>query len=282
MIDEPFGLRKMFFPAGKYAQVLDKAESQEFCFYFIGEKLLARKSEGDAPNITLPPGLNEHAQLFSRSIGQYDSIDVIVVELDPVCTFSSEFQTVTLRQLFGKIDDDIFILAGKAIQVIHWHREHLFCGKCGTEMTSHATEASKRCPACDFVSFPRLSPAVIMSVTDHNRILLARAPHFAPGIYSTLAGFVEPGETLEEAVRREVREEVGLTVKNVRYAGSQPWPFPHSVMIGFHAEYDTGELIVDHSELEDAQWFTTRNLPKLPSRITIARFLIDEFIASQS
>lgn len=168
------------------------------------------------------------------------------------------------------------------MQILHWHKEHCFCGKCGTAMKNRKTELAKICPACEFVSFPRLSPAVIMSVTRGNQILLGRAPRFPPGMYSTLAGFVEPGETLEEAVKREVREEVNIRINNIQYVASQPWPFPHSIMIGFSASYVDGEIEIDNHELEDAKWFSVRNLPALPSKITIARLLIDNFIKSCS
>jgi NAD+ diphosphatase len=149
-------------------------------------------------------------------------------------------------------------------------------------MENRKTELAKICPACGFVSFPRLSPAVIMSIIKNDHILLARSPRFPPGMFSTLAGFVEPGETLEEAVKREVREEVNIRISNISYVASQPWPFPHSIMIGFSATYLDGEIEVDNDELEDARWFSVRDLPVLPSRITIARLLIDNFIKNCS
>ena len=183
-----------------------------------------------------------------------------------------------LRSLFGRVDGDHFILAGRAVQILHWQREHRFCGKCGTAMENRKTELARICPACGFVSFPRLSPAVIMSVIKKDQILLARSPRFPSGMYSTLAGFVEPGETLEEAVKREVREEVDIRLGNIRYIASQPWPFPHSIMIGFTADYAGGEIAVDGDEIEDAGWFSVENLPILPSKVSIARLLIDRFI----
>jgi NAD+ diphosphatase len=148
-------------------------------------------------------------------------------------------------------------------------------------MVDRSAELARECPNCDLVSHPRLSPAVIMAVTRHDKILLARSPRFPEGMYSTLAGFVEPGETLEEAVSREVLEETGIEVADIRYVSSQPWPFPHSLMIGFTAIYAGGEIHIDGKEIEAAGWFTVNDLPSLPSKISIARLLIDNFIDSQ-
>ena len=141
--------------------------------------------------------------------------------------------------------------------------------------------ARKVCPKCDLHSYPRLSPSIIVLVEKGDEILLARSPHFPPGLYSTLAGFVEPGETAEEAVSREVFEEVGIQVKNIRYQLSQPWPFPHSLMLGFNAEYMAGEIKIDGVEIEDAHWYNINNLPKLPIYASIARWLINQFIDKQ-
>ena len=136
-------------------------------------------------------------------------------------------------------------------------------------------------PAVRSLQFPRLSPAVIVLVQRGNQLLMARSRHFAPGVYSVLAGFVEPGETLEEAVEREVFEETGIRVKDIRYFGSQPWPFPHSLMIGFTARYAGGEIKINDEEIEDAGWYTADRLPGQPGKISIARQLIEWFVAKQ-
>ena len=133
--------------------------------------------------------------------------------------------------------------------------------------------------ACKLSVYPRISPAVIVLVERGDEILLARSPHFVPGVYSTLAGFVEPGETLEGTVRREIHEEVGVHVDNICYFGSQPWPFPNSLMIGFRADYASGDLTIDGVEIEAAGWFRRDNLPKLPFKVSIARSLIEAFLA---
>jgi NAD+ diphosphatase len=186
-----------------------------------------------------------------------------------------------LRGLFGALDDAQFALAGRALQIVDWDRTHQYCGACGGATVARTSERSRECPACGLVVYPRLAPAVMALVRRGRQLLLARSPRFAKGVYSALAGFVEPGETLEQCLEREVHEEVGIRVREVRYFASQPWPFPHSLMIAFFADYDSGELRIDGSEIEDAQWFdieNLENLPRLPARISIARRLIDAAI----
>lgn len=186
-----------------------------------------------------------------------------------------------LRQVYGRLDDDLFWIAARAVQIIDWDRTHRFCGRCGVPLKSRTTERAKECPQCGLLHFPRLAPAIIVLVERGNQLLLARSRHFMPGMYSVLAGFVEPGESLEEAVVREVKEEVGIEIKDINYFGSQPWPFPHSLMIGFTATYAGGEISIDDKEIEDAGWYTAEKLPRLPGKISIARKLIDGFLAKQ-
>ena len=183
-----------------------------------------------------------------------------------------------LRALFGALDEAQFALAGRALQIVDWDRTHLYCGACGKATAARTSERSRECLGCGLVVYPRLAPAVMGLVRRENMLLLARAQRFPKDMYSALAGFVEPGETLEQCLEREVYEEVGIRVRNVRYFASQPWPFPHSLMIAFFAEYCSGEIRVDGMEIEDAKWFDVRNLenlPRLPARISIARRLID-------
>jgi NAD+ diphosphatase len=184
-----------------------------------------------------------------------------------------------LRQVYGRLDEDLFWIAARAVQIVEWDKTHQFCGRCGVRMKTRPTERARECPRCGLLHFPRLAPAIIVLIERGKQLLLARSKRFATGMYSVLAGFVEPGESLEEAVEREIREEVGLNVKEIRYFGSQPWPFPHSLMIGFTATYAGGEISIDASEIETAGWFTVDNLPPLPGKISIARKLIDTFIA---
>jgi NAD+ diphosphatase len=186
-----------------------------------------------------------------------------------------------LRVLFGALDEAQFALAGRALQIVDWDRTHQYCGACGAPTVAHAAERSRACPGCGLVVYPRLAPAVMGLVRRGRELLLARSPRFAKGVYSALAGFVEPGETLEQCLEREVHEEVGIRMRNVRYFASQPWPFPHSLMIAFFADYHSGEIRIDGAEIEDARWFDVEkieNLPRLPARISIARSLIDAAI----
>jgi NAD+ diphosphatase len=186
-----------------------------------------------------------------------------------------------LRQLFNRLEEDLFWIAGRAVQIVDWDRTHQFCGKCGSRMITRSRERAKECPQCGLVNYPRLSPAIIVLVERDSQILLARSHRFPPGMYSVIAGFVDPGETLEEAVVREVKEETGIDVKDIQYFGSQPWPFPHSLMIAFTAVYAGGEIVIEDEEIEAAGWFTADNLPALPNKISIARKLIDWFLAKQ-
>jgi NAD+ diphosphatase len=183
-----------------------------------------------------------------------------------------------LRRVFGRLGEDLFWIAARAVQIVDWDRTHQFCGRCGSQLKTSLIERAKECSKCGQLHFPLLSPAIIVLVERGREVLLARSRHFLPGVYSVLAGFVEPGESLEEAVVREVMEEVGVTVKDIKYFGSQPWPFPHSLMIGFMATCAGGEISIDDAEIEDAGWFTIDNLPPVPSRISIARKLIDWFV----
>jgi NAD+ diphosphatase len=182
-----------------------------------------------------------------------------------------------LRRLYGALDEDFFWVAGRAVQIVDWDRDHQFCSRCGAATESEAHERAKVCPRCGFTSYPRLSPAIIVAVTRGDRLLLARAPRHPPGFYSVLAGFVEPGETLEECVQREVKEEVGIDVTDIRYFGSQPWPFPHSLMIAFTCRWASGEIVLEREELEDAGWYRADALPPVPPPISISRRLIEWF-----
>jgi len=188
-----------------------------------------------------------------------------------------------LRALFGTLDDSLFALAGRALQLVDWDRTHRYCGRCGTPTRPKPGERARLCPACGQVAYPRIAPAVMALVRRApDEILLARSPHFPEGMYSALAGFVEPGETLEQCVAREVLEEVDVRVQVARYFASQPWPFPHSLMIAFVCDWESGELRANPLEIEAVAWFNIRSLPRLPQRISIARRLIDAVVAEMA
>jgi NAD+ diphosphatase len=187
-------------------------------------------------------------------------------------------EPVPLRALFGVLSDDEFAIAGRALGVTAWDRDHRHCGRCGAPTEPSAAERVRACTACGFGAYPRLSPAIITLVERDGRALLARNARYALPFFTTLAGFVEVGETLEETVAREVREEAGIEVADVRYFGSQPWPFTGSLMIGFTARWESGELAPDPPEIVDAGWFAPDALPPIPPRLSIARELIDDFV----
>ncbi len=186
-----------------------------------------------------------------------------------------------LMGLYGSVDDLTWTIAGRAVQLVEWTRTHRFCGRCATPTVALDDERAMRCPACGLMAFPRLAPAIITLVTrDDGRALLGRGRAFPVPMWSCLAGFVEPGETLEEAVHREVGEEVGIALGDVRYWGSQPWPFPHSLMIGFRARWADGDIVCDETEIVDAGWYEPTDLPPIPPGLSIARRMIDEWVAA--
>jgi NAD+ diphosphatase len=190
-----------------------------------------------------------------------------------------------LRQFYGRAPEHHWLAAGRAVQIVEWARTHRFCGRCGEPTEVAADERAMRCSSCGLVAFPRLSPAMITLVTrgepgPDQEALLARGVQWTVPMYSCLAGFVEPGESLESAVVREVHEEVGITVCNPTYFGSQPWPFPNSLMIGFTADYEAGEIVCDPTEIADAGWYRRADLPMVPPGISIARKLIDAWLAA--
>ncbi len=188
---------------------------------------------------------------------------------------------VDLRQAYSEISEGCFTLVNKAVQVMEWDRTNQFCSRCGTKTQKRHGERGKECPACGELFYPRISPAVIVLIRKEHEILLARSPNFPPGMYSLIAGFIEPGETAESAVAREVKEEVGVQIRNITYFGTQAWPFPNSLMIGFTAEYSSGDLRPDGFEIEDAKWFSAEKLPVLPGKISISRKLIDHFLKEE-
>lgn len=224
-------------------------------------------------------GLRPSRRIFLGSLGVRPCY---AAELDPATAPPAPFAWMDLRLLLDKVSEELFWIAGLANHLLDWDRSHRFCGRCGESTEDKPDERAKRCPACGLVNYPRLSPAVIVAVIRDDTILLARNKRFKGPFYSVLAGFVEPGETLEACVRREVEEEVGIAVQNIRYFGSQPWPFPNSLMVGFVADYAGGQIRVDNAELLEADWFAARSLPEIPSRVSIARQLIDWFVKSRS
>lgn len=218
--------------------------------------------------------------IVEHMLGSFDDEPIHLLELEsPAEVAGCSWQT--LRQLMLESDIKTFRLLGYAAQIGTWARQHRFCGSCGASMELVPGERAMHCSRCEEQHYPRLSPSMIVLVTRDDEVLLARSPRFASGIYSTLAGFVEPGETVEQCVVREVQEEIGIEIRKLKYIASQSWPFPHSLMLGFHAEYAGGEIVLQPEEIEDARWFSLADLPPLPSRYSIARYLIELYRAQR-
>ncbi|MGC4068226.1 MAG: NAD(+) diphosphatase [Polyangiaceae bacterium] len=230
----------------------------------------------DADTKVLPRELPRVETLTEQVLGDYDGSRFRAAACGADTKAPPGYNWVGMRQLFGVLDDARLSLAGRAAQLLDWELNHAFCGRCGAQTTLFAKEGYRECPRCKSSLFPRLEPAVIVAIVrPPGELLLARSSRLPAGMHSVLAGFVEPGETLEQCVAREVLEETGILVTNITYVASQPWPFPRSLMLGFVAEYASGEIVIDPTELESADWFPLDRLPPIPSRISMARTLID-------
>jgi NAD+ diphosphatase len=224
------------------------------------------------------PHSGEHLNLTSkRTIGSINGTPCFSADLVGSAPAGAEWRG--MRQSLLDMDRPHQQALSRARQLSLFDRGHRFCGTCAGPLLDNGHDIGKRCPSCGAVYYPKISPAMMVAIVRGHELLLARAPHFAEGMYSALAGFVEAGETLEQCVHREVKEEVGVTIGNLRYAGSQQWPFPHSLMLAFIADYEEGEIVPQAGEIADARWFHIDRLPILPSRASIAWWLIQHSVA---
>jgi len=286
MMPLPFSSPQDFAHRVRGAQPLAKS----LWFVFRGDQLLVELGPPDArpsddPRVARRPAwarlpLQENNILLGYQtartlyLGELGQTACWTAEVDPA-EAPAGYGWLGLRALFSVLDDAHFALAGRALQLLQWDRDHQFCGRCGAPTVTREEERARLCPACKLTAYPRVAPAVMALIKRGRELLLARSPHFPRGMYSALAGFVEPGETLEQCLAREVAEEVGVTVTNLCYFASQPWPFPHSLMIAFVCDWACGEIRTEDPEIEAANWFDVLQLPKIPSKISIARRLID-------
>lgn len=253
-----------------FPQILDPDLPALWCL-FDGTQVLIR-----------PDGLPgaeaaQWAHTKQHFLGVYDDHNLFTAEL--VGQPPTGTMLLPLRQALLGLPMQQASALTRAIQLMRFERSHHYCGSCASPLSSHTHDQGKSCPSCGAIYYPRLSPAMMVLIHDEDRrLLLARSPRFAPGVYSALAGYVEPGESLEECVHREVHEEVGVKLRNLNYVSSQSWPFPHSLMLAFSAEYAGGNIVLQEEEIEDAAWFELDRLPELPPPLSIANRLIHHMV----
>jgi len=250
-------------------------EKKELWFIFSNEQLLVGKDLQELPSQCV---FSLAQSLFVGTLGEYHLFAAEVQDIT-LSESSLSWQWSSLRQLYGVLKEEHYACAGRALQLLHWHRRHALCGACGASTFMRTHERCLECTICGELFYPQLAPAIMALVKKGSHILLARGAHFPGKMYSVLAGYVDPGETLEQCVAREVLEEVGLHVKNICYFGSQPWPFSRSLMIGFTCEWESGEICRDPIEIEAADFFALDNLPELPSTLSLARIMIDAVLS---
>lgn len=253
---------------------LQPASEQAWWFAFVERELLM--PDADAPSLQ-PLAAHPLAPLAQTRhyLGRAAGLDCWALTLaEP----PQGWRRQPLRAAMMAMEPLLAAVAGRAAQVVEWDRSHRFCGVCGTPTEPHPHERARVCPACRHSAYPRVSPAMMALVWRPGELLLARAPQYTPGLYSALAGFVEAGESLEECVHREVAEEVSVKVTDLRYYGSQSWPFPHSLMVAFTARWAGGEIVPQESEIEEARWFPVDALPGIPPRFSISGHLIRDTV----
>lgn len=248
-------------------------DASRFCFPRYGEAGTPRFGDPDAPggpgeprDPAEPPGLHQ--------IAVWRGEPVLAVAVGAV---RPRLEQVGYRELYGAIGEDELALVARAMQIVDWDVTTRYCSRCGSPVTPAPAECVKRCARCEHSQYPRIAPAMIVGIVRDGTLLLAQSPRFRGRFHSILAGFLEPGETAEACVRREVYEEVGIAVRNIRFFGSQPWPFPHSLMLGFVAEYESGELKPQPDEIVDAGWFGPQEMPDVPGEVSISGRIINWF-----
>ncbi len=258
-----------------------ECNGEAYWFCFSSGNLLVCSEGLHVPLLSTPEDAG-FSPLRRQYLGLLDGKPCFSAELLPNVQAPEGTEFMNLRAAYGVLDEDIYLIAGKAVQLVSWDQTHQFCGRCGQPTEYVPGERARKCPACGFMSFPRLSPATITAVLKGKQLLLTQYTSFRGNMRTIVAGFVEPGETLEECVHREVFEETGIRIKNPRYLGSQPWPFPNSLMIGFIADYESGKIEVDGVEIAAADWFDLDKLPELPPKLSIARKIIDWVVKTYS
>ena len=250
-----------------------------WCFAFAGSEMLVLGTPDSPSQVPSWHDLRawDITAIRYQYLGTLDGEPCWSAELAPDVPLPDSATLTGLRALYDVLPETQYAIAGRAAQIVAWDRDHQHCGRCGEPTERVAGERGRRCPRCDLTAYPRVSPAIIVLIERDDRILLARGRAFVPRRFGIIAGFVEPGESLEDAVQREVREEVGIEIGGIDYFGSQPWPFPHGIMIGFRAMHLRGEITLGDGELAEAGWYRAGDLPEIPAKLSIARRLIDDW-----
>ena len=250
-------------------------------YWFVfcrGDVLLERRTDGThtIPSGEEPP-VSVAADAHILNVSPMDDGTAVKALAIAEAPDDSRYEMCGLRQSFYKLPHELYLMAGKCHELLYWDSTTKFCGVCGAPMKMH-TNISKRCTECGKEVWPQLATAIIVLIHRGDEVLLVHARNFRGNFFGLVAGFVETGETLEEAVHREVMEETGLTVTNLRYFGSQPWPFPCGLMVGFNADYVSGDIHLQRSELACGGWFRRDNLPQIPEKLSIARKILDDWL----
>ncbi|MFT6750286.1 MAG: NAD+ diphosphatase [Candidatus Azotimanducaceae bacterium] len=269
-------------PAPGTASSTESAEDIAHSFHIVisdGEILSPNNSQSPWRPLTQ----NEYRwlgceELSVHFLGTAAGIPIYANEIDPDAEEPEDYTYNKLWSFLGQLNDATFNLLGRSKQIVEWNQNHKYCGQCGGATTIENSDRSRSCTICNIHFYPRLSPSIIVLVTKGEEVLLAKNAHARANFYSTLAGFIEPGESIEEAVHREVMEEVGIKIKNLKYFSSQSWPFPNSLMLGFHAEYDSGDIVLQEEEIADAQWFHYSDMPNKPALVSISGWLVEDFV----
>ena len=244
-------------------------------FAFESGRVMVCTNDGAPTFLTCAhPGEHGLETVQEHYLGTYGGEHCYAAELAVAQIAPSGHALLGLRDMLGHVDDTLAGISGRAFQVLEWNRNHKFCGRCGGETVTRGDERARTCVPCKRTSYPPVAPVIMILIKDGRKLLLARKVGWSNTRYSALAGFVEPGETLESTVIRETREEVGVEIKNIQYFGSQPWPFPNNLMIAFTADYAGGPVKPDGVEIEEAAFFDVDELPNLPAGISISRRMI--------
>ncbi len=255
-----------------------------YWFVFYNDEVLLEKQDDGTYTIPCqvdaPTDLNADTHVMDISSAD-NNVRIKAYRIDSPIQQSTRYEMCGLRKSYYKLPNKLYLKAGKCHELLYWDANTRFCGACGAPTTMH-TEISKKCTKCGKTMWPQLATAIIVLIHKGDELLLVHAKNFKSNFYGLIAGFVETGETLEEAVCREVKEETSLTIKNLQYYASQPWPYPCGLMVGFYAEYESGDIHLQYSELATGGWFHKDALPTIPEKLSLARILIDHWLETHN